>query len=107
MRGSWAFSLASYEYDELLDELSGQASDGWGEGFEQHEIHTSEGDIYVSFYDTCGAWELVPEEEYINEKTEDSKFKNLSLLSYKETVGFYKNCGFEKDDDAVAMFFNH
>ncbi len=63
--------LDSYEYDELLHELSGQASDGWGEGFEQHEIHTSEGDIYVSFYDTCGAWELVPKEEYINEKTED------------------------------------
>ncbi|MBE6864430.1 MAG: hypothetical protein E7495_07730 [Ruminococcus flavefaciens] len=55
--------LDSYEYDELLQELSGQASDGWGEGFEQHEIHTSEGDIYVSFYDTCGAWELMTEEE--------------------------------------------
>ncbi|MBO4878044.1 MAG: hypothetical protein J5501_08570, partial [Ruminococcus sp.] len=51
--------LDSYEYDELLKELSGQASDGWGEGFEQHEIKTSEGDIYVSFYDTCGAWELM------------------------------------------------
>ena len=37
--------------------------DGWGEGFEQHEIHTSEGDIYVSFYDTSGAWELMIEEE--------------------------------------------
>ena len=51
------------EYDELLHELSGQASDGWGEGFEQRDIHTSEGDIYVSFYDTCGAWELMTEEE--------------------------------------------
>ena len=49
--------------DELLHELSGQASDGWGEGFEQRDIHTSEGDIYVSFYDTCGAWELMTEEE--------------------------------------------
>ena len=55
--------LDSYEYDELLKELSGQALDGWGEGFEQHEIHTSEGDIYVSFYDTCGAWDLMTEEE--------------------------------------------
>ena len=53
--------LDSYEYDELLHELSGQASDGWGEGFEQRDIHTSEGDIYVSFYDTCGAWELMTE----------------------------------------------
>ena len=55
--------LDNYEYDELLHELSGQASDGWGEGFEQRDIHTSEGDIYVSFYDTCGAWELMTEEE--------------------------------------------
>ncbi len=55
--------LDSYEYDELLQELRGQASDGWAESFEQHEIHTSEGDIYVSFYDTCGAWELMTEEE--------------------------------------------
>ncbi len=37
--------------------------DGWCEGFEQHEIHTSEGDIYVSFYDSSGSWELMTEEE--------------------------------------------
>ena len=55
--------LDSYECDELLQELRGQASDGWAESFEQHEIHTPEGDIYVSFYDTCGAWELMTEEE--------------------------------------------
>ena len=55
--------LDSYEYDELLHELSGQARDGWGESFEQHEIHNSEGDIYVSFYDTSGAWDLMTEEE--------------------------------------------
>ncbi len=40
--------LDSYEYDELLHELSRQASDGWGEGFEQRDIHTSEGDIIVN-----------------------------------------------------------
>ena len=55
--------LDRYEYDELLQELREQASDGWSEGFEQHEIHTSEGDIYVSFYDSSGAWELMSEEE--------------------------------------------
>jgi hypothetical protein len=38
-------------------------NDGWGEGFEQHDIHTSEGDIYVSFYDSSGSWELMTEEE--------------------------------------------
>ena len=55
--------LDSYEYNELLNELSGQASDGWCECFEQHEIHTSDGNLYVSFYDSRGAWELITEEE--------------------------------------------
>ena len=69
--------LDSYEYDELLHELSGQASDGWGEGFEQHEIHTSEGDIYVSFYDTCGAWELMTEEEV--KAAPESPFEDVGM----------------------------
>lgn len=55
--------LNSYEFEKLRCELSGQASDGWGEGFEQRKISTSEGDIYVSFYDTCGAWEMMTETE--------------------------------------------
>ena len=69
--------LDSYEYDELLQELRGQASDGWSEGFEQHEIHTSEGDIYVSFYDTSGAWELITEEEI--KGTPDSPSEDIGL----------------------------
>ena len=69
--------LDSYEYGELLHELSGQASDGWGEGFEQHEIHTSEGDIYVSFYDTCGAWELMTEEEV--KAAPESPFEDVGM----------------------------
>lgn len=69
--------LDSYEYDELLQELSGQASDGWGESFEQHEISTSEGSIYVSFYDTSGAWELTTEEEVKN--TPDAPTEDVSM----------------------------
>ena len=63
--------LDSYEYDELLHELSGQASDGWGESLEQKYMRTENGEINISFWSDDGAWELVPEEEYINEKTED------------------------------------
>ena len=63
--------LDSYEYDELLQELSGQASDGWGESFKQHCISTDEGDIYVSFYDAYGAWSLMTEDEVRAENSED------------------------------------
>uniref|UniRef100_UPI00344C1192 DUF6329 domain-containing protein n=1 Tax=Ruminococcus sp. TaxID=41978 RepID=UPI00344C1192 len=69
--------LDSYEYDELLHELSGQASDGWGESFEQHEIHTSEGDIYVSFYDTCGSWDLMTEEDV--KATPDTPLEDVGM----------------------------
>ena len=37
------------EEQEWIDELIGQAADGFGEGLEQREIKTDDGDIYVSF----------------------------------------------------------
>ena len=55
--------LDSYELEALREELSGQASDGWGEGFEQHEIETDDfGKLYVSFYGAPG-WAMKTGEE--------------------------------------------
>ena len=42
--------LNSHELQKIKDDVTGQASDGWGEGFEQIEIETDIGDIYVSFW---------------------------------------------------------
>lgn len=41
--------LTEPEMQDLQDYLKGQFSDGWGEGFEQQEIQTSDGVLYVHF----------------------------------------------------------
>lgn len=42
--------LTEKELELIKSEISGQASDGYGEGFEQNEIQTDEGALYISFW---------------------------------------------------------
>lgn len=42
--------LTEKELDLIKSEVTGQASDGYGEGFEQNEIQTEDRAIYVSFW---------------------------------------------------------
>ncbi|MGL5254524.1 MAG: DUF4314 domain-containing protein, partial [Brevinema sp.] len=49
--------LDNNELEKIKLEISGQASDGWGEGFEQREINCNGKEIYVSFWQSKN-WSL-------------------------------------------------
>lgn len=55
--------LTPVEYAELIDWLSGQFSDGWGEGFEQREIQVDDGELSISFWDASDRFFIKPENE--------------------------------------------
>lgn len=64
--------LTSQEMDAVIESWSGQASDGWGEGFEQREIETPEGELYVSFWQSEDSFEILPEDAFLNRFRESS-----------------------------------
>ena len=55
--------LTSEELAGLKDYLSGQASDGWGEGFEQRAIQVDGGELYVHLRSFDGDWSIQTEQE--------------------------------------------
>ncbi len=62
-------TLSSSEIAELTDWLSGQFSDGWGEGLEQREIKVDDGELYVSFWDSSDRFFIKPENELKSSQT--------------------------------------
>ena len=63
--------LTQLELKKIKDYVTGQASDGWGEGFEQREINTDMGDICVSFWNSSKSWFIKTAEEMgINQNRE-------------------------------------
>ena len=63
--------LSDDEMSAFIDYCTGQLSDGAGESFEQKYVSTDDGDIKVSFWSDDEAWELVPEDEYMSDNTQD------------------------------------
>jgi hypothetical protein len=55
--------LTDAELEQLKEYVSGQASDGFGEGFEQRPIKTGEGEIYVSLWSGDKSWSIMTRDE--------------------------------------------
>lgn len=63
-------AFTAEEIEAIKDGISGQNSDGFGEGFEQREIHTDDGDLYVSFWQSGNDYFVHTQsemDEYINQ----------------------------------------
>lgn len=72
-----AFSPA--EEQEWIDELIGQAADGFGEGLEQREIHTEDGDLYVSFWNSGDDYFMENETDFRQWMSESPHFGTMQL----------------------------
>jgi len=68
-------SLSGKETAELLDFVTGQNIEGYGEGLEQRPIKTPDGEIYVSFWN-CENYFVKPEHD----------MKRLSVSRYSENL---------------------
>ncbi len=59
--------LTTRERDTLKEYITGQASDGWGEGFEQRDIEVNEGVLNVHLWNR-DEWSLQTEEELFGQE---------------------------------------
>lgn len=62
--------LEQPETEELYEYVTGQYSDGWGEGFEQQEIQVGDGEIYVHFWQSDDYEIQISDPDYQQKETE-------------------------------------
>lgn len=70
-------ALSETETSELIDFVAGQNADGYGEGLEQRPIKTSDGEIYVSFWNSYNYF--IKQEQELKQITPDLGYGALVM----------------------------
>lgn len=76
--------LQPHEMDALKEYIEGQASDGWGEGFEQTAINIGDADLYVHLWNTDKKWKLMTEEEFMSRNQNEIRVLYVQPGEYPE-----------------------
>ncbi len=72
-------AFSAQEEQAWIDELTGQAADGFGEGLEQREIKTADGDIYVSFWNSGDDYFMENEMDFRQRLSEGQGFSSPQI----------------------------
>ena len=64
--------LLPQEMETVMESWSGQASDGWGEGFEQGMFEVEGGILYVRFWQPEDSFEILSEDVFLDRLRESS-----------------------------------
>ena len=78
-------SLNEGEQAVLCDYISGQYSDGWGEGFEQRDIRVEEGTLAVHFWQEDG-FKMTPEREMQQESATREIRPKMKLIGQNGNI---------------------
>jgi len=101
--------LTPEELEKLIDNVSGQASDGLGEGFEQRPIENSrKAEVYAHLWNADNNWNIMTEQErfdpQFHEKLPDICYSTLpsdgSLILLKRGERGYFQTEWSQDDPA-------
>lgn len=68
-------ALSDAEMKGVMEEWSGQESDGWGEGFEQREIKIEAGELCISFWSSDRDFFIKTEQELKHEQSQNMEMQ--------------------------------
>lgn len=83
--------LSQSDLVEVIEEWSGQESDGWGEGFEQREIKVDSGELCVSFWASDRSFFIKTEQELKTGQPHHSPMRmqvNITADEYRGKRGY-------------------